>query len=71
MQIYNNLGGNSGVHAYHIGEDYIEVQFNTGKIYRYSYMKAGKEKVERMKFLAKQGNGLNSYIMRYARYDYD
>lgn len=72
MQSYKNLGGNSNVKSYSIGEDYIEVLFHgTPKIYRYSYARAGREKVENMKKLALQGIGLNSYIMRYARMDYD
>jgi len=72
MQPYNNLGGNSNVKAYSIGEDYIEVLFHgTPKVYRYSYGRAGKEKVETMKKYALQGKGLNSYIMRYAKMDYD
>lgn len=71
MVLYKNLGGNSNVHAFSIGTDFIDIQFNGGKIYRYSYCSAGKEKVEQMKRLAKQGQGLNSYIMRYAKYDYE
>ena len=71
MQLYNNLGGNSNVRAFSIGVDYIDVQFNGGSVYRYSYRSAGREKVEQMKRLAVQGIGLNSYIMRNARKDYE
>lgn len=71
MQYYENLGGNSNIRAYSIGLDYIDVQFNGGAVYRYSYNSAGKEKVEHMKRLAIQGSGLNSYIMRNARKDYE
>ena len=71
MQFYNNLGGNSNVRAFSIGVDYIDVQFNGGSVYRYSYRSAGREKVEQMKRLAVQGIGLNSYIMRNARKDYE
>ncbi len=71
MILYKNLGGNSNIHAFSIGIDFVDVQFNGGKIYRYSYYSAGKEKVEKMKRLAMQGQGLNSYIMRYAKYDYE
>lgn len=71
MQIYKNLGGNSNIRAYFIGEDYIDVQFNGGAVYRYSYVSAGREKVEQMKSLAIQGVGLNSFIMRYARKNYE
>lgn len=71
MQIYKNAGGNSGIRAYDIGGDYIDVKFSTGRVYRYSYGRAGKENVEEMKRLAMQGYGLNSYIMRNVKNDYD
>ena len=71
MQPYKNLGGNSNIHAFSIGEDYIDVQFNGGAVYRYSYKSAGSVKVEEMKRLATNGVGLNSYIMRNARKDYE
>lgn len=71
MQKYKKRGSNSGVIEYSIGDDYIEVQFNNGHPYRYSYASAGVEKVEQMKKLAKAGEGLNSYINRYARDDYE
>lgn len=71
MVRYKNLGGNSNVHSYCIATDHIVVQFNSGNPYTYSYNSAGRDKVETMKKLAVQGQGLNSYIMRYARYDYE
>lgn len=71
MQIYKNLGGNSNVSAFELGDNYIDVQFNGGAIYRYSYMSAGVFKVDEMKRLALQGYGLNSYIMRNVRMDYE
>ncbi|MCC6817533.1 MAG: hypothetical protein IT245_01400 [Bacteroidia bacterium] len=65
MNRYKNSGGNSGVHAYEIGQDYIVVWFNAGgKSYTYSYGKAGRQHVENMKELAINGQGLNSYIMK-------
>ena len=65
MNRYKNSGGNSGVYAYEIGEDYIEVWFNGGgKSYAYSYRKAGRQHVENMKELAINGQGLNSYIIK-------
>lgn len=71
MQPYKNLGGNSNIHAFSVGEDYIDVQFNGGAVYRYSYKSAESTKVEEMKKLATNGAGLNSYIMRKARKDYE
>ncbi len=67
---YENLGGNSGVTAYQIGTDFIRVQFYNGAIYRYTYESAGHVKIERMKRLAKTGQGLNGYINRNVKYDY-
>lgn len=71
MERYANRGGNSGVRGYNIGEDYIDVMFSTGAVYRYSYRSAGVAKVEEMKRLAVAGQGLNSYIMRHARFNYE
>lgn len=65
METYGNAGGDSGISAYEIGADYVSVQFsNTGKVYTYSYGRAGKSHVDQMKILARNGSGLNSYIMR-------
>lgn len=71
MELYANLGGKSGVRAYTIGEDYIDVLFSSGPVYRYSYRSAGSYKVEKMKRLALEGRGLNSFIKRYANSDYE
>ena len=72
MTKYQNYGGSSNVESYRLGTTFIDVKFfKTQKIYRYSYDSAGKEKVEAMKDLARKGRGLNSYIMRYARFDYE
>lgn len=72
MKMYHNNGGNSNVKCYEIGDDYIDVVFyGTAKTYRYSYASAGRHHVEQMKKLAEQGEGLNSYIMKYARFSYE
>ena len=72
MTYYKNLSGNSGVFQYEIGEDFIIVRFKTSaRLYKYSYKKAGKENVEKMKALAKSGSGLNSFISSSVRYLYD
>lgn len=69
---YRNINGNSNVNSYEIGPDYIDVIFNgTRKVYRYSYRKAGRIHVEKMKALAERGYGLNSYINLYCRELYD
>lgn len=71
MEQYKNINGNSSIRAFSCGKDYIDVQFMSGGIYRYSYRSTGKMKVDQMKRLAIQGWGLNSYIMRNARKEYE
>lgn len=68
---YKNINNDSNVSSYEIGSDYISVQFTNGSIYVYSYRKAGKYHVVRMKALAVSGDGLNSYIMRNCSKLYD
>ena len=72
MERYLDLNGDSGVISYEIGDAFIRVKFDrTFKIYTYSYHSAGIEKVERMKQLARTGDGLNSYIKLYANKLYE
>lgn len=70
MNYYKNQNGGSGILAYNIGPDFIQVQFRTGRIYLYTYASAGSGNVERMKQLASQGSGLNSFINHYVKYRY-
>lgn len=62
MERYRNLNGDSGVVAYEDGPDFIRVQFSDGAIYLYTNVSAGTHNIERMKQLAKNGQGLNSFI---------
>ena len=71
MQVYQNLSGCSGIAAFAIGDDYIEVAFRSGMTYRYSYASTGAERVEQMKQLALQGQGLNTYISKNVREAYE
>ncbi|MEG2273189.1 MAG: hypothetical protein RSC05_13050 [Acinetobacter sp.] len=72
MERYLDLDGDSGVVGYEIGDTFIRVKFSgTAKIYTYSYRSAGTNRVENMKQLARGGDGLNSYIMRYAKKLYE
>ncbi len=64
MDKYQNKNGNSGIIMHEIHENYIDVKFSDGSIYRYSYIRPGKLIVDYMKSLAIQGCGLNSYINR-------
>lgn len=71
MEPYGNLSGNSGVTAYSEGETYVEVQFRGGRVYTYSYARAGMAHVERMKLLARAGKGLSTYVSQHVRDLYD
>lgn len=72
MVLYKNLNMNSNVQFYEICPQSIRVKFyKTNKVYSYSYVSAGKAKVEYMKFLARRGFGLNSFINRFCKYSYD
>jgi hypothetical protein len=68
---YANAGGDSGVARYELGEDYIDVEFTTGAVYRYSVRSAGKANVEKLKKFALAGIGLNSYIARVCKKLYE
>ena len=70
MQFYKNLGGDSGVRSFEIGNDYITVQFNTGSAYLYNYNSAGASNIEIMKRLAIGGRGLNSFINTHVKDKY-
>lgn len=70
MEQYKNLGGNSGVHAYEVGNDFVKIQFRTGAVYLYTYQSAGSNNIEEMKKLAPTGAGLNSFIMLNVKFKY-
>lgn len=71
MMPYKNLDGNSGVIAYEIEENAIQVEFVNGGIYLYTYSSTGKEKIEEMKKRADKGKGLATYINRHVRSRYE
>jgi hypothetical protein len=70
MERYANLGGNSGIVGYEIGDDFVRVQFSGGSIYLYTYSSAGSNNIEQMKKLARNGQGLNAFINRNVRKAY-
>lgn len=48
--------------------DYIKIRFkNSAIVYYYTYNVPGEDHVEKMKELADQGAGLNTYINQYAK----
>ena len=67
---YKNLNGNSGITAYEIGENHIDVEFRSGGVYRYTAASVGETHLEVMKALAKVGMGLNGYINTNVRFKY-
>ena len=62
MTRYKDKDNDSGVVAYKYGDDFIRVRFKSGDTYLYTYESAGAKNVERMKILAKEGEGLNAFI---------
>lgn len=71
MERYKDIDNDSGVEAYEIGSDFINVKFQgTAKIYQYSYASAGQQHIETMKVLAANGEGLNAYINKNVKYKY-
>jgi len=70
MARYANLGGNSAIETYEIGDDSITVGFKGNSEYLYNYSKPGRSHVEEMKKLAQAGQGLNSYIGKFVRKNY-
>ena len=72
MERYANRSGNSPITYYQKEEDKVIVWFKgNSKAYTYSYRKAGKNHVETMKTLARNGLGLSAYITRNVKFDYD
>ncbi len=72
MHRYADLNNNSGVSSYEIGASYIKVWFNRDAAsYVYSYLSAGEYHVEHLKKLAIGGRGLNLYINKNVKRDYE
>lgn len=67
MERYKNVQGNSGITSYSIGRDAIVVAFRGGHTYRYNHAVTGKEHIQNMKKLARDGKGLSTYISRYVK----
>ncbi len=70
MERYRYRHGDSSIHGYEVASKKIDVQFADGT-YRYSYMRTGRDHVERMKELARRGEGLATYISRHVHDAYE
>jgi hypothetical protein len=70
VEHYKNLGGDSSVVAFEIGEGSITVQFSDGSVYLYTNQSAGSASIAEMQRLARAGQGLNSFIRRVVRKGY-
>lgn len=70
MQLYANLGGDSGIVNYTTTADSITVGLSDGAAYRYTYARTGASDIEQLKTLARAGQGLNEYINRYVKKRY-
>ena len=72
LEKYLNINRDSGVSHFEIHTDKIIVKFTgTMRSYIYSYRKAGVIHVNKMKILARNGSGLNTYINLHVRKLYD
>ena len=49
MEKYKNLGGDSGVSEYEIGDDFVIVKFKDDRKYLFTYSRAGRQNIEDMK----------------------
>lgn len=71
MVRYKDINGDSGVLGFEISNDRIIVEFKGGSQYLYTYASAGQTHIEKMKVLAQNGDGLNSYINKNVRTKYE
>lgn len=70
MEKYRDIGGNSGISAYEVGNDFIIVRFKKGGMYLYNYSTTGSNHVNKLIELARIGDGLNGYINLNTKYAY-
>jgi hypothetical protein len=66
VERYKRLSGDSGVVAYEIRTDSITVLFDNGWHYLYTKRSAGAENIAEMHRLARAGQGLSTFISRFA-----
>jgi len=71
MQKYSGQLRRGGAVAFEIGAEWIDVEFTSGWIYRFTYNRPGALRVERMKELALSGRGLSTFISRHVKNRYE
>ena len=71
MKRYKDYNADSGVVGYESGRDYIRVRFKDRSVYRYTYRSTGAKKIEEMKRLAEEGDGLTTFINQRVREAYE
>lgn len=62
MKSYRHRHADTGVVAYHYGDDWIELRFKGGERYRYTAESVGRKHLVAMKRLADSGEGLTTYV---------
>ena len=70
MQPYGDHTRQHGVVAFETGPQWLDVEFTSGWIYRFTYERPGQLRVERMKQLAQSGRGLSTFISKYVKNRY-
>jgi len=71
MERYRDIDGDSGVHSYEIGDGSIVIRFGKGGVYKYTDSRPGTQHVHEMQRLARSGNGLNAYVNKHVRGNYE
>ena len=62
MQAYGHGSTEAGIVAFEIHDDSIEIEFEGGWVYEFTYASAGVGNVECMKALARSGHGLSNFV---------
>ena len=67
MQIYRDWDNDSNIVSYEIGNNYIVVEFRSGRyrFYKYTTFSTGSYNIAEMQRLAIAGDGLNEFISKY------
>jgi len=72
MRTYGDYNGTSGITAFDFGtdcsgEEYIDIEYASGGVYTYLKKNVGEVNFLKMKVLALEGEGLNSFINKNVR----